>query len=100
MKINFDQVLNDLDGEPIVADGKPLTLCRVARNALLARFQDESPSGEESYHRHELARGAKGESDWTPEDVVLLKKLIAKAYTPLVIGPAFDAIEPKEGKPG
>lgn len=96
MKIHFDQVLNDLDGEPIKSDeGQPVTLSSIARNVLLARFQDETPSGEESYHRHELARSAKGEADWKSEDVALLKRLIAKAYAPLIIGPAYDAIEPK-----
>ena len=101
MKINFDTVLLGLDGEPIKSpkpDGglESATLCAVARNALLARYQDEQNlSGQEQYHRYELAKNAKGETEWVSDDVTLLKRLIAKLYGPLVIGPAFDLIEPK-----
>ena len=100
MKINFEQVLVDLDGDPIKDDTKKdsrdATLGSVARNALLARFPDEQNlSGDEQFHRYELASFTKGGHDWPAEDVALLKKLISKAYGPLIIGRSYELIEPK-----
>ena len=99
MRISFDVVIHDLDGEPVIDDTnpdqkKPLQLGVIARNALLASYQDEQGlSGDDKFQRFNLACRTKGEVDWTAEDIALLKKLIAKAYGPLIVGRAFEALE-------
>lgn len=100
MKIDFDQKLLNIDGNVIPHtdeknNTKDATLSIVARTALLARFQDENLNGDDHYHRWDLAKSAVGIAEWSVEDVSLLKRLIGKAYPPGIIGPAYDAIEPK-----
>ena len=106
MKRNFNTTLKTLDGKPIKeqyvdADGKTadrdVTLSTVAVNALLAGYEDErNLAGDDKVKRFKLAQlinDADGEVEVTAEQVSLLKTLIAKGYTPLVVGQAYEILE-------
>lgn len=98
MNIDFSAVILDIEGKP-TKDGaeKDLTLGAVSCTALLAQYADEqSLSGDEKVKRFRLAEAAVkgGVQDIKVEDAALLKKLLAKAFGPLVVGRAYDIIEP------
>lgn len=99
MKINFDQVLKELDGKSIVDNNqKELTLKSVACNALSFSFNDEQISGEDKAKRGLLAMRlyANPDIDLTIEEVALIKKLIGKAYGPIVVAQAWGMLEGKK----
>ncbi len=101
MKVNFDKQLVSLDGEVILdTKGNPAVLRGVAIDALLAVFGDEQNlAGEEKLKRYIVAEKVyKHEDDLTVEELALLKKLIGKAYNPLIVGQAWKIIE--EGEDG
>lgn len=98
MKINFDTLITDLKGEPIKENGKDFTLGDAAQVALLSPYADERDlDGKAKVERFMVATTAAlgGEQDVTAEDVALIKKLIGKAYGPLVVGRAYEIIEGK-----
>lgn len=97
MKIDFSAAITNLDGTPAKDGDADVTLGKVSCGALLATYPDEQHlSGEEKVKRFRLAETAAkgGEQEIKVEDVALLKKLIAKAFPPLVVGRAYDIIEP------
>ena len=96
---NFSAKILDLNGKPVVDDGKEVTLGDVAVRALMSLAQDEqSLAGEEKFKRFALAMRLKdgGEVAVSAEDIAMLKKLIGKLYTPLVVGRAFPLLDPSE----
>ena len=119
MRINFNQVLKTIEGEPLEdidrkkgsdgydTGGKPitkkLTLKDVSRNSLTANYEDErNLSADEKLSRYDLAtkiynNGAKEgkEIPVSAEEITMLKKLIGKAYGVLVVGAAFKILDPK-----
>ena len=93
MKLVVTQQLTDLDGNPLPQETKMRT---IFVNALLADYKDEqNVSGEQKLERYELALriNAYDEVELKVEEAALLKKLVAKAYTPLVVGQAWKLIE-------
>lgn len=108
VSINFDTVLTDLTGEPLKhvdqgADGKPvitnLTLALVSQMALLQPHQDETNRPQTDKLRQfvlatKVAHG--GIVGLTVEERVLIKERIGKACTALVMGRAFEIIDPEE----
>jgi len=96
MRIDFDAPLLDLKGEPLIENGVEVTLGAIASNALLATYRDEQDlTGEEKVKRFRLAVIARGAQDLSVEQIVLLKKLIAKAYSPLIVGRVFELLDPQ-----
>lgn len=96
MKLNFSTAIRDLQDQPIIEGGNPLTLGSIACNALLTVHQDEALlPAEEKVKRFRMAQAAVkgGEQDCAVEDVASLKKLIGKLYGPLVVGRVFEIIE-------
>ena len=105
MAIDFTQPITNLDGSEIKdADGKPVvsTLGRVAEQALLAVYADErDQSGketitpEEKFKRWKLASKVQGKDvNLSIEELALLKKLIGKAFPPLIVGQAWKLLDP------
>lgn len=97
MKINFGAPIKDIKGEPIVENEKAVTLGSVSCQALLASYPDEQNlSGKDKVERFTLAALCSNEieSDISLEDATLLKKLIGKAYGPLVVGRVYELIDP------
>jgi hypothetical protein len=97
MKIDFSAVIKDLDGGAVKDGDKDATLGRVTCTALLASYADEQNlPAEDKVKRFRLAEiAARGsEQEMKVDDVALVKKLIGKAFAPLVVGRAYDIIEP------
>jgi len=94
MLVDFSQTILDLDGERMQLEVKKkgrspfLTLSIVSTNALLSRFPDEQGiTGEEMETRYDLAdkiRASEDKIEINPEELVLLRKLIAKGQGPLI----------------
>jgi hypothetical protein len=100
MLINFTHEIKQLDGKSIPGLGgkEKTTLKDVAVDALLAQFQDEQNlSGEEKCKRYVLATRIYGndEIELTVEEVALIKKLIGRGFSPLVVGQAYSMLEGK-----
>ena len=108
MKIDFNQILLDMECSPIKEGDKTVTLKRVATNALLTPFDDEKNlSGEEKVKRFNLASKIQaGDTDpyttnsaivdLKTEEIAEIKKMIGKAYTVLVVGQAWQMLEKEE----
>ena len=84
-------------GNDIMTPGVTLTLATVAIRALVANYDDErNLPGEEKVKRWQLAmfiRSGRDEVDLATEEVALIKKLIAKAYGPLIVGQTWGMLE-------
>lgn len=120
MKIDFNYQFKTLDGEVIRErpdeeivdkDGKkttkkhpPLTLRKISENVLLMPDTDgtgkqKEMDGEEKCKRYDLAMRihkatAKDLADLQSEEISLLKELLAKGYSTLVVGQAFEILDP------
>ena len=95
MKVNFKETFKDIEGNEILDGGKATTLQTVAINALMAAYTDEQNlSGEDKLKRWKMSqRIFGGEEDFSIEDVALLKKLIGKAYSTIIVGQAYEMLE-------
>ena len=102
VRFDFSASIKMLDGTIMrIGDaekGKALTLADVAENALLADYRDEANiDGVEKLKRWTLARKieeTKLSVALSAEDIALIKKLVGKAYNPLVYGEMVQAIDP------
>lgn len=100
-KIDFTTVLTDLDGKPIAdKDAPPVTLGDVTANALFASYRDEQPSGQDKVKRWTLAlRVHKAQAaELTADEIKLIKDLIGKGYGPLIVGQAWQILDPASVK--
>jgi hypothetical protein len=109
---DFSAKILDMDGRPFIDDVKcpadtagkrkcedDVVLANIAVRALMASYQDETNlAGEEKFKRYALAMKIKdgGDVSVSAEEVSLLKRLIGKLYTPLVVGRAFPLLDPAE----
>ena len=99
MKIDFNKVLKDIKGMPMVQQGTktPSDLRYVSVEALLATYQNELDiSGEEKLKRYTLAtkvQDSNGACDVTIEEVALIKELIGKCFSPLTVGRSYALLE-------
>lgn len=92
---DFTAPLLDLDGVAIKQGDKEVTLGEVAANSLLGNYPDERELvGDEKLRRLELALKVRAARDpkLTPEEIALIKKLVSKAYGPLVSGRAWQVL--------
>ena len=112
MKINFkDRLLVGLDGTPLeigssacpmcgrAQERRPATLRAVCADALVAGYQNERDlSGEEQVKRYDIAVEITREDvvELSPEDLTLVRRLIAKMFNPLYTGQAWHMLDPKE----
>jgi len=98
-----DQIFVDFSENKIKDEsGKPFTLRTAAMSSLVATLEDEKGlSGEEKLKRFELAMKIKNHPDpieVTSEDTSLIKKMIARVYTTLIVGQAWQMLEGKKGE--
>lgn len=98
MQINLNKAVETLYGT-IIPEGpesdKPLTLKSVCVNALLMDHQDEKLTGKEKFERYLIAKkitAAAEDVSLELEEAVLVKDLVARVYTPIVIGALFEAM--------
>lgn len=98
MLIDFKKEILNLKNEPLkLPDGSKLLLGGVCEEALMGNFPDESGlSGADKVKRFGLAIKISKEFlpiEITIEEAAELKRLVAKAYGPLVVGRAWEALE-------
>jgi hypothetical protein len=100
--IDFAAPLNDYDGNAI-SDGTeakaPFTLGVAAVRALVVPHEDErNLSPEDKFKRGELASRIHNNPALSlkSEEVTLLKKLIGKAYSPLIVFRAWPLLDAAE----
>jgi len=93
MVIDFGYVLKNLDGVGLIdhdSDGNvvPLTLGRVAANALISPVEKEN--GADKVRKYGLALKVYNNKDveLTPDEVVTVKDTILKVYAPMICGQA------------
>lgn len=100
MNIKFTTVFKTISGKEIKSeDNKILTLGDVCSNALLANFKDEEITGKEKLKRFKLAQkiyGVKEPVSIEVEDVALIKELVAKIYSTVIVGQAWELLEGEE----
>lgn len=102
MKINVNQTLKNLAGQPMKdQDGEgnvvDATLKLALVNAVLAPSQKES--GVDKVRKYELARKihVSDEVDLTAEEIALCKKAVGEVFpSPLIVGQVMDLLEGKE----
>ena len=96
MKIDFNVKFKTFDGQDIIMRDKPATLKDISVESLMSLLEEEKNlSGEEKLKRYELALKIKdgGIIDISVEDIALVKKLIGKMFTPLIVGQAWKNLE-------
>ena len=102
MKVDFSQIMCDLDGnilteQPGNPEARPIALRTLAVNSLMAFGDDDkNMSGEEKVKRYDLAfmiHNSKDEPiEIAVEDVALIKKQVGRIYAPLLVGQAWKLL--------
>jgi hypothetical protein len=98
MRIDFDTIIRDLKGEPIKDSAGDFTLSMASCSALLSPYPDEQDlDPKDKVRRYKLATKITdgGEVDLSVEEIADLKKLIGKAFPPLVVGRAYEILDPE-----
>ena len=96
MKIDLNNKIKTLEGEPVLEKDEPVTFAHPCINALLSNHPDETVSGEEKLRRYQLAKRISdtlGAVTLTIEEAALIKTLVPKLYTPLVVGQLYELME-------
>lgn len=102
---DFSKPLIDADGKIICAvvaegtcpEGQTFTLGRAVRAALYASFPDEQNlSLDDKLKRGDLAQAITGGGDikLKAEDIALMKKVVGKAYGPLIVWAVVRELDP------
>ena len=104
MKVKLNTELKDFEGNAVIfsmatteKEAVNATLGRMMIESLLATFRDEENlSGDEKLKRWQLAIKIKNADvmvELTVEEVALVKKLIGKAYSTLIVGQVWELLE-------
>ena len=105
MEIDLTQTLIGLDGEPLQVqerDGDKminvdLVLGKVLVESLMATYKNEEMtlSGQDKVKRYKLAQKIHGAEvmQFSAEDISLLKELISKLYSTLVVGIVWEMLD-------
>ena len=99
MKIDTSYAFRDLDDKEIKLAGKSQTFSVVACNALLSLPDNSNVPGNDKITRYNLAMKIHNNNpvDLTLDELKLLKDLIGQLYLPLIVGQAWEILEPKGG---
>lgn len=99
-----DEEIEDEKGKKTTKKYPPWTLRNLSENVLLSQEMDRAGkpremSGEEKCKRYDLAMRihkatAKDLADLQVEEIALLKKLIGRGYSTLIVGQAFKILDP------
>lgn len=98
VKIDLNAPLLDVKGKPIKETADPAsldaTLGTVALQALLGDYAGEAPTGEAKAKRFKTALKVApgGCVEFSPEEIVELKKLIGLGYPPTIVGRSYEIL--------
>jgi len=113
MKVPITTILHDIEGIPLRdaairdTNGKVLrperdfTLRKACTEALQAlNLTGDAPDGEERFKRYQLALKvmSEPEPDLTADEIVKLKRLIGLAFGAIVVGRAYEILDPTPSK--
>lgn len=96
MKIDFTKKFTNFNGEVLkdAVSQKELSLGDVCIEALLAIEKENPIDAKEKVRRYELALEIhRGKDSLSAEEVVLLKELIGKYYTTIIVGQALPILD-------
>ena len=110
MKIKINSIMKNAYGDPLKSQRKKpkkkpedpdvfeeMILKDAMVNSLLGEYEGEKLTGELKLERYRLAmkiQDAKAEIEISSKEIVLIKDLIAKSWSPLISGQAWEMIEP------
>lgn len=99
MKDNFSKPPlkpGEVDPDPACDKCPVMSLGRAAANVLFADFRDEQISGEQKRARGDLAMRLRQDAHaaLSADEAALLKRLIGKAYPPLIVMQAYPLLDP------
>jgi len=98
MKIDFDEVLKELDGTPIIPKGgtEPLTMKKVCIVALTALDDKALKDGDTRYDQGILAQKiyGGGSIDISLKEASMLKELIGIYWSPIPVMRAWNILDP------
>ena len=96
--VDFKAPIRALDGTPIPvseSDRSPVTLGQVAETALVSPAQGEALQPEEKARRFALAVKIRaGREPLTVEEIATVKRAVGQLYGPLVVGRAWELLDP------
>ena len=94
MKINFKTKIVDLKGNVIKEGLEELTVGNICANALVAYTEDKMEA-KSKIENWELAQKIikEKEVELTPEEIVLIKKVVNEHYGTLVVAQVFRALK-------
>ena len=104
--IDFSTALKGIDGKALKENGpdgkeREVSLSVVCTNALLMPFPDErNIDGAEKVKRFTLAMKVTDAKKLhlEAEEVAKIKDLVGKAFPPLIVGRAYELLDPKPAK--
>jgi len=99
MKVKLNTEIKTLDGEPFKDGEKSLTLGIVCTLALLDQVKGDNPSTlDDTIKRFELSLRLKDKAtaELKSEDILLIKKLMARRWSIIVAGQAARLLEGKK----
>jgi hypothetical protein len=94
MNINPEQKLTDIKGEELKDKDKSVYAKDIMVNALLVN--DEKAEGTDKMERFLLAKKvsqATNEISLKAEEIVLIKEMVGKVYSPLIVGQIYELLE-------
>lgn len=98
--VDFKATIKNIDGTPVWADpnkvgGDPLTLAKVCEDAMVAQIPGDTPTPAEKSQRFWIAvKIHEGKQELNVDEIAVLKKVIGLAYGPLVVGRAYELLDP------
>lgn len=95
IRLDFSVKLRNLQGVDLTIDGNEGTLRFVCVTALMASYpSDAQATGDQKFARYALAKRIQnGAAEILHMDFDALKYYIGQAFPPVVLGPAFEALE-------
>ena len=114
MKVNVTTVLHDIEGIPlrdaaikdtegrILRPERDFTLRKACTEALQANgLAGDTLDGEERYRRYQLAIKIMTDDspDLSAEEIAKLKRVIGLAFGAVVVGRAYEILDPQPSKP-
>lgn len=97
MKVDFNQVLKDFEGDPLKNDkNKEWTLKTAAVSALATALEeDKGMTADKAVARYKLALRLQegGEQELSPEEATEIRNRLAKCYSILISGQACEMLK-------
>jgi len=99
VKIDTGYIFRDLDNKEISIAGKVQTFGVIACSALLSLSENANPAGADKALRYALAMKIHNNNpvELDLDELKLLKDLIGQSFFPLIVGQAWEILEPKGG---